>query len=253
MPERLNENAYLSFPFEEDQVLVADTGEELPFSFLLDFVADVYLPVITPPRLKSIAVAPGGTDLTVTVVTELDGETLSRQILVTAGVSEWVVARDLLSTHWSALFTFGEGVNELCEKYPGQTLTFDVGFEPSRVSLTDGHAVRTMSALGGPQLSGPVNLSEGYNTSISLIGATNTLLISAQKGAGAGIKCDDGGGSGNCGELVYDVNGLTPDWFGNLAFEGGPGISVDPQPDDNRLVISTKLKACEKGCKTQDG
>lgn len=249
MPERLNENAYVSFPLREDQILLADTGEELPSSFLLDFSADIYLPAVSAPRLKSVAIAPGGGDLTVTIETELEGETLSRQILVPAGVVEWTTARDVVTTHWSALFTFGEGVNELCAAYAGQTLTFDLAFEPSRVAYTDKHSLRTLTALGGPQLYGDVRLRQGYNNSISLIGETRTLLISAQRGAGEGLKCGEAGSEGNCSELTYDINGLTPDWYGNMRIEGGPGIQITPQPESNKLVIKTSIKACKKGCR----
>lgn len=252
MPERLNENAYVSFPFEEDQVLRADTGEELPSSFLLDFSADIYLPALSAPRLTSITVAPGGTDLTATFTTILVGETLVRQILVPAGVSEWVAAHDILDTHWSAILTFGEGVNELCSNYPGQTLNFDLGFEASRTAYTHGHAVRSLSVLGSPPLTGGVKITEGYNMSVSLIKESSTLILSAQKGAGAGLRCGDPEAQGNCADLTYDINGLPADWYGNIRLEGGPGISVIPVPEENKIIISTSYQACKKGCK-KDG
>lgn len=252
MPERLNENAYLSFPLVEDQIMKADTGEEIPTSLLLDFSADLYLPTNGAPRITSLSVDPGGTALTVTFTIPFVSGDETRDVLVPAGVSEWFVVTDLVSSQWSAIVTFGEGVNDLCADYAGQTLSTSLEFEPSRVAYVDNHVVRSLSNGVDVPLVGDVKIKEGYNLSVSVAQASNKLTLSASKGGGSGVYCgnEEEEETGDCADLLYEINGLTPDWFGNFGLSGGPGITVTPVPEENKIVISTSVDGCKAGCRT---
>ena len=247
MAERLNENAYLNFPFLEDQSLLTDTGEPIPSSLLLDFSAAIFVEATESVKLASLVVDPAGAGLTAHFTIVTADATFGKTIYVPVGVSEFVTARDVDQYVWSALATFGEGVNEFCAAYPNMVFEMELELEPSRISHTFGHAVRSVSAVGGAVLTGDVKFMEGDNFSISVIKGTDTLSLSAQKGAGAGLPCG-GEDDGNCGDLLYDVNGLSPDWYGNFKLQGGPGISITPDPANNKLVIGTNVSACKAGC-----
>lgn len=250
MPERLNENAYLSFPFIEDQILKADTGEEIPTALLLDFSADLYLEATGAPRVTALSVDGGGSLLTVTfTIPFVEGDEV-RDVIVPAGVSEWFVATDVVTSKWSSLITFGEGVNELCDNYPGQTLVVDLQMEPSRVAYVDGHVVRSMSNGVDTPLVGDVKIKEGFNLSVNVSRSANKMILSASNGGGGGVYCGNEDDDGDCGSLLYDINGLTPDWYGNFKLEGGPGVTVTDVPEEHKIVISTSVDGCKAGCRT---
>jgi len=251
MPERLNENAYVSYPILEDQPLLADTGEALPPSLLLDFSATIYAEVNAAPVLSEITVNPGGDGLT--VVIDVDGT--DKSVYVPAGVVEYLAVTDVDPAFWSANLVFGEGVNDFCADHPGESLSFALEFEPSRVAYVNGHVVDSVAAPGEDPLVGDVKVREGYNFSINIVKATNTLTLSAQRGGGLGLPCNysdvEAPGipeASDCEDYLYSINGLTPDWYGDFKLEGGPGVIVEAYPDEHKIKIKTSLLARKPGC-----
>lgn len=117
--------------------------------------------------------------------------------------------------------------------------------------------------VAGQCLNGPQKLREGFNCAIRQDDATNTITISAAKGAGEGEPCEEIplyadeappeqhvtstllSGGPTCADVISRINGLPGP---NIRIEGGQGVSVQVDPDDaNGLLLvldSSQITAC---------
>jgi hypothetical protein len=94
-----------------------------------------------------------------------------------------------------------------------------------------------------------VKIKPGYNMVVAVIQRANTIRLGAIVGEGEGMPCEQIlPVPRNCDDLVYRINGQSPDWYSDLILEGGPGIMITPDPANNKLIIKTPFKACEPGC-----
>lgn len=119
-----------------------------------------------------------------------------------------------------------------------------------------------LDAPGGESVDGDVRLMEGYNVNISVVSATNTIRISARRGAGQGEACEDvarteeeqekldnGESLDNavqCNDVFSSINGVVPDLSSRFFIRGGRGINVD-SPADHTIRITPRDLVTECG------
>jgi len=256
--ERLNENAYISYPFLEDAIMKATDGTEIPNDLLLDMKVDIPKNPANKPSIKltEIETAAGFVILTFTI-TELNPAPLTTPVQVILPVlpagTDHYTSSFVDVDGINGIYAAGRGVNFLVDNFPLTVLEVDIPIEPSCVTNTYNHQVSTIRGDVGDTLTGDVKVVEGYNVAVYVSPETNTLRLSAQVGGGQGMPCQipDQEQSGDCGTSLFRINGMKPDWYGNFLLQGGPGIAVIPDPDNNKIVIKASLDACEEGCKNE--
>lgn len=256
--ERLNENAYISYPFLEDEILKATDGTEIPTDLLLDLKVDLPINPENKPSIKltGVETSVGFVTLTFTV-TELYPAPSTTPVQIILPVLP--VGTDHYTSSFvdvggiNGIYAAGRGVNFLVDNFPLTVLETDLAIEPSCVTNTYNHQVNTISGDIGDILTGDVKVVEGYNISAYVNPSTNTLRLSAQVGGGEGMPCQipDQEESGDCGTSLFRINGMKPDWYGNFLLQGGPGIAVIPDPGGNKIVIRTSVDGCKEGCKNE--
>lgn len=118
-----------------------------------------------------------------------------------------------------------------------------------------------LDAPGGEPVDGDVRFMEGYNVNISVVAATNTIRISARRGAGQGEACEDVARTENeqekldsgesldnavkCNEVFSSINGVAPDLSNRFFIRGGRGISVDsPAAHTIRIAPRDTITEC---------
>jgi hypothetical protein len=261
MPEvldRLNECAHISFPFVEDTILADGTGAlQLEDSFLLDLQAMIYSQDAGRLGMTAVAVNPAADELLVTFTyTPLAGAVITASALVPASASAWASMDSYrAAVHIAGVVSlypvFGPGVADAAAGRGGNTYVFASCYiEPQCICVRNRHIVTGMSSSTDVKLTGHVKVQGGYNSRISVIPSANALVIGAAIGEGLGMPCTQVlPVPRNCENLVYSINGMTPDWSGELTLQGGGGISIQGVPAHNKLVITTPYRACEPGCK----
>ena len=100
--------------------------------------------------------------------------------------------------------------------------------------------------LPGGVFTGALQLIPGYNCVLSVSELSQTVTITASLGRGDGEQCEDlrTDDDGNlvpetclsCGDLVYAINAIGFD-VEHLQLVGGPGVVIDPDPDNNRVYV----------------
>jgi hypothetical protein len=102
-------------------------------------------------------------------------------------------------------------------------------------------------------LIGDIRFVEGYNCCISQNDLDNTITINACLGGGKGQPCSEVAifadeeapqgkstlsGSLKCSEVIKSINGVGQRFYEIL---GGPGVTVTPYPDVNKIVVDVNL------------
>jgi len=92
-----------------------------------------------------------------------------------------------------------------------------------------------------------VTVAGGWNTSTSHVNAYNamTLRVSFVAGTGAGRFC--------ClpqsatGVILRSLNSIAPDHNGNIRLQGGPGVRIEPVPEEHKVIIhlSESSRTCQ--------
>lgn len=248
--ERLNELRFIRFPFVED-ALISPMGTDV----LLDLQAIVYSQGVGQLYLSTLAVAADESYAVATFTyVPLIGSDILIPVTVPASAAAWTLLdyyrAEVLTADMSLYPIFGSGIVDFAVGRGGTTVSFtDLRIEPSCLCLRNRHVVTAMDSATDVLLTGDVKIMPGYNMLITVIGSSNTIRLSALVGEGAGIPCEQLlEVPRNCGDLVYRLNGQTPDWYGDLILQGGPGISIKGDAANNKLVIKTPFKACSPGC-----
>lgn len=205
-----------------------------------------------------------------------------------ASEGDWWYGCDPAAPAWEGFLVTGKFDELIALVPPGTSLYFDSGYqviEPARtqnlkesyvrsVNLANRartHALHTKACLIGYSSGSSVSqdseaqdiavyehatciqraiaLVEGYNCQIRQEDTTNTLVIGAGVGLGAGEVCEEypfyPGESANgdepyftggptCTETLKTINGKGGS---HLRFEAGPGFTVRPSPDDPSTII----------------
>jgi len=241
--EWLNANRYRSYPFIENADLTAAAIEILD-SVILDFRGVNYVVATTPLRLTSLQIlAPVGPRVG-NFTFAFDGapapfDEFTVSVPENASFPFESTVTDSAIQHMTCVF--GRGVVDLLQNTAG-TYALDTPpqVEPALVSFQDKHRVSSIvaSGVGQDELTGEVYLEEGYNCAIRLDTARNRATISAVKGAGAGISCDRMSPAVVlCSEVLLRINGLRAGDLGDFMILPGDGVEIEPDPDNNRIII----------------
>lgn len=255
MPERtiewLNLNRYRRYPFIEDDVIEDDTAVlTLPDSCIVDAYYVIYTTAVAPQlRLYSVAVNGAGTLVTFTF---RSGTSTDYVMVVPASLDPTYEGRVRVTSGGSLIsllrVVFASGVADIAANptYQGNTYIFtDKLLEPAVTSLQGSNRVLRINGYDGP-----IYFADGVNTRITVRPALNVLRIVCGVGEGLGISCEDAaGGQEACDKAVYYVNGRHPDWLGRFAIRGGPGITVEADEVNHKLIITSGFDKDRPGCK----
>jgi hypothetical protein len=150
---------------------------------------------------------------------------------------------------------FGEGLLALADACPLDQDYYPtagtVQLQPALALTQHRHRVNSLlgDASGSTQITGDIYWEEGYNTRIELSEAANQLRISAVPGAGAGYPCARRDTTRPwCDDILLALNGVYGDGTGGIELRGGRGISVEPDPDNNRIIVRTRIHGAEIEC-----
>lgn len=255
----LNNNSGRSFPLIEDSDLTGVYGSEemeLPPSVLLDIHLVVYTQGREPLTLKQIVVNGSGTALTAHF--DYNGTALTVPV---SAASEWPYRAEVRTSdvhdNTQILFRpiFGKGVADIAAAFAGETIVFtDLEVESSRITVQNKHRVTgVIGALpGSTRLTGDVVIEDGYNIQSSLVPDQRILRLNAIVGAGLGQPCSTLlPEPTNCDDLIYYINGLHPNWYGDFRLVAGPGISIEGDAANNKILIHTSVDHCRPRCKDE--
>lgn len=252
--ERINELSNIAFPLKENVSRLGTDGSTelvLPNDFLLDLQLTVYACAAGTLELSAITVAADGSSATVTFTyAPVSGSPVMLVQLIPANITDTYSTS--LQGLYADLFTlYGPGVATVCGDPAFQGITFlfsSTYVEPSCVFIRNNHIVRTIDSQSHIVLSGDVKIMPGYGIIVTFLPGINSIRLSAGVGEGEGVPCTSAISTRNCEELVYRINGMSPDWTGDFILEGGPGIQIIPDPDNHKIIIKTAYKACGAGC-----
>ena len=256
--ERLNENSNRSYPFIEDSDMTAvsiSNTIQLPANLIIDMFFVCYNHGYDSLVLKSIEIDGGGVTLTANFEYGLSSIAVPVSAAAAVPYQGEVIATDFYGNTTTLLRpVFGEGVAEMCAAYPGETFVVnDIPIEPAKTAIQNKHRVTGITAGGMPgndRLTGVIYIEDGYNIRTHISTQTNSLRINAAIGEGLGIPCVNLFPSPtNCDQLVYFINGLHPNWYGEFRLVGGPGITIEPDPANHKLIIHTSVDHCRPKCK----
>ena len=109
------------------------------------------------------------------------------------------------------------------------TLYCNAGFAPGTVLAMRSPNVLSISDDSGNSIRDCelVKLKPGYNVKFDVMKGSNTILVSALKGAGGGRPCGESGLSAAFSSTnLRTVNGVCADPSGNLSIAGGGGLNI---------------------------
>ena len=248
-----NTNAYRAYPFIEDEQL-GDLGNDV----VLDAKMLAYTSFganTVPLTLESITVNAMGTAMTV----QFAYGTASPTLVVSAASSDQYYETYETDVHGDLTYMlrmlFGAGTERFCTDHAGTTVTFQSPrIEPCCIVDYTDHRVMSVtgSFAGSERLTGKIKLMSGYGCNISLDTIANAVRISAGVGLGLGIPCEvlhPETDLPDCDKMIYSINGMTPDWMGEIKIQGREGIYVTAVPEENKVVIGTAVDHCRPKCK----
>jgi hypothetical protein len=104
-------------------------------------------------------------------------------------------------------------------------------------------------------LSGVLKFRDGYNMTVEVSEAANTITFNARRGYGMGEPCEDTviDESGfrrseecvNCDGFIKSFNGVA--MGKNVRLACGPGVTVVPDPDNHKISVTVEInRACEQ-------
>ena len=241
----LNANKYRKYPFVEDSDLTAGSVI-VPDSAILDLRGVNYVLAATPLRLTSFQIVNpgGGSPVEGTFTFTFDGavapfDTFNVSVPENAAFPFASTIHDSAVQHVTCVF--GDGIADLLQETPGTyTLNNTPQIEPAVVSFQDRHRVTSITASGAGQdtLTGAVQIEEGYNCQVVIDTARDRVTISANKGAGAGISCDQiDPAVVLCAETLLRINGLRAADLGDFMLAPGDGVEIVPDAANHQLIV----------------
>ena len=245
----LNENSYRAYPFVEDSNMTAGSIT-IPLSAILDFSLINY--AVSARRVRLLRFV-----ITADVVPQgifyfgYEGD-IEFTVTVPASASFPFKAITFVADLHMVTCIFGAGIPELLANPAGMyTLNTPVPIEPALLSFQNKHRVNSVTgtALGSAAASGLVYLTEGYNCNIAVTPSTNTVVLSAIYGAGAGINCNPiVSAAPVCKDVLLSINGFHADDNGNFELLGGEGVTIIPVKGSALVRIVSAKKLDELGC-----
>lgn len=258
--ERLNWLSHVSYPFVEDSIMSGTDGSSsitLPTNALLDLQLTVYSSGSGSLSLISAEISPTENSILFTFrYTPVIGSPFDLPVSVPSSEAAWANldyyrpnVHNVAPT-WSLWPIFGSGVVLLAAGNGGKLFIFNnLIIEPTCVQLRNKHVVTSIDSPSLIKIAGDVKIKPGYNMVISELKEANTIRLSAVIGEGEGMPCAQiAPDPGNCSDLIYSINGATPDWYGDFVLEGGDGVVITSDKNNHKIIISTKFQACEPGC-----
>jgi len=102
------------------------------------------------------------------------------------------------------------------------------------------------------EVAGNITLVPGYNVEVSQDTNRKRISIDARVGAGKGkppeIQLPPS--DIDCADLIYFINGQSPDWLGRFFLRAGPGMKIETDPEDpNRLLLTATVDRGKPRCK----
>ena len=269
--EYLTANENIAYPFGEDapalvdawdDVVVTGTNPTMPKDFLSDAVILVPAEYVGYLYLYSITCV-SLTEYAFDIRDESGTTIISFSVSIAAPAPEvHSVIQEVTSTppSYAVRFLTGPTFVDYLTKIGNDLgvanlaiydtrLPYETGaveFRPERVSRV--RFKDTVSELTY-NLDGDVGFYEGFN--VGLTGEPTSIAILAEAGAGQGR--DDEGCGGTPVPSWYDtitsLQGATPDEDGNINIKGTPCHRVEPDPENNRILL---YNDCEPCCLCQD-
>ena len=244
----LNENSYRAYPFIEDSDMTATGGLTLSPSVVLDFSLVNYASNAQPVRLRSLEITAAPVPEGIFTFAYDAGPTFSFAVPASASLPFTAVISSA-GMH-TTIGVFGAGIATL--------LTAAVGIyyfntppivEPVLTVFQAARRLNTLvgTGLGSVTIAGAIKLVEGYNCAVTLNTSTNTAVIAARAGAGAGRYClplDTT--EPTCSDVLLSINGMHADDNGNFELRGGPGVTIIP--GSNEIIVRGAKSSTDAEC-----
>ena len=259
-----NSNKYRSYPLKDYSSI---TINSIPLSdeAILDasFIIGVEEPVDSQYRvyLTSINKRTGYLDFTFTPegstevfvfecdITDEEGSTQSDD--TTTGGGGFIVTGDLTELYAS----LSSGVNaaddtyiveQALVQYLANTFITGINLASEEDDYSDG-GDRWQFATTATGITGSPVFTPGYNATIVMSPRKNYIEIGARIGAGEGEPCgrivldsESIPPTDACADSIATINGLPPTSQGVFKIVGSPGIEVENQPDNHKIIIKFK-------------
>lgn len=242
----LNANAYRNYPFVEDAKLDLSGGYTLDKGVLLDFRCVSYVHSQRAIRLKQIAVyaPPSGPKVASFSFVFDNAVTYGTIILYVPenGVIPYASTAHIPEAYHTTCL-FGPGMAQIFALPPGTySLLESPQIEPALIGYQPAHRVLSIRAEGPLEttvLSGDIHVREGYNCQVTVRPETDTVRISAIKGAGQGISCEKvDEGVLSCTDALLHLNGRRAGDSGEFILRGAFGVELFADPENHTIVIS---------------
>ena len=250
--ERFNELRYVKYPFIEDSLI-----DPLATDVLLDLHGIIYSRDIGRLRLESLAVSVDEATVVATFsYVAVSGAGLMIPVTIPSSAEAWLTLDyyqgQVLNLDVALYPTFGSGIVAFASGRSGTTVSFTdhlLWIEPACLCIRNRHVVNSMTSSTLVTLAGDVKIMPGYNMTVSVVHRANTIKLGAQVGSGEGMPCEELLAiPRNCEDLIYKINGQTPDWYGDWLLDAGPGITVTADKANSKIIIKTPFRACP-GCR----
>jgi hypothetical protein len=263
LTDRLNSNKYVRFPFVEDASMLDITATRLlPDDFIVDFSIVAYFAVVLPNQpltfpcvLDEVVVDAMGTQVQLTFII---GGVMDTVTIPVTGMPDYYTATKLVNdVNGTCVYRYSVTVSDGLKKWavdnPGSDYSFSgIRLEPCTAIARNNHRVMSIRAKNQTRLAGDIQFREGYNVRVTLLPDFNTLRFYAVLGEGAGIPCEpllsSSGPAANCDELIYFINGMHPDWYGQFFLQGMQGVMVEPDPSSHTIGLKTNVDRCKPAC-----
>lgn len=246
--EFLNANQYIRYPLMDDADLTYPGLGALPNSFLLDFSAEVSVPVSCGPMvLQALEVLADRSGVDVTF--QLGAIPL---VLTVPAAAQWpyrvqgqIMAGSVVGQY---SIVFGPGVKVVAADAPigAVTLTGNPEVLPVLLVQSPDSRLDSIAAPGDPVLAGSVRVTPGYNCDVVL--SSNSMKLQAGLGYGAGQQCL-APVQVMCDNLFRWFCGVHASEDGNVELAGGPGVTVVPDPvNPNTVMIKGSVVLDSQEC-----
>ena len=242
----LNENSYRAYPFVEDSDMSAG-AQTVPNDLLLDLQLLEFVAAEEPMTLTTITVTGITIDLALVY-----GE-ITRTLTVLATSATHTLINYGTGDPYRITAIYGPGIETVGEWADGTyTLSTPAPVEASLLNFENNHRVASVQGLYPLKqelLTGTVFVREGHNCRVTVDANRDLVIVYASRGSGAGISCDPiDPDILSCGEVLLRINSLRADSNGNFLFMEGPGVQIQSDPDNNRVIFKSNLGDEEVNC-----
>jgi hypothetical protein len=240
----LNENAHRAYPLVEDSDRTT-SGGVFPDNVLLDFQLLDFATAAASVYITQLVVSGSFLDITIAY------GSVTRQITTTLVAVQHTPVNYGTAEPYRITTIFGPGVEEVIGWGDG-TYAFanPAEIEPALLNFEDRHRVDSIQALdpsANEVLVGVIHVREGYNCRVNIMPDADKVIVTASRGSGRGITCEEDDGTlVLCGDVLLNINGLVSDSEGNFVFLGGPGINVAPGSAANTVTFTSGLSDTDK-------